>query len=254
MKLCVILIGIRYDPNSKSHLKGCHNDIKNIYNFINKSNTDIDYYILADSMIPICGNEPNIHPSKQNILNIFEEVRGKYNNYFIHYSGHGTQIKCLGEEESDDGLDEVICPYDYQTKGIISDDILNREFLQHLTKDCCVRILMDCCRSGTVWDLSYTYNYERNSGQTNVFSPILDCDVIVLSGCKDNEYSYDVVAGNEPQGAFTYCALQSLGNTDRSSIFELCKKINEKLKSRKWNQTCVISSSHLLTDRHKFDF
>lgn len=252
-KIGVLLCGIRYAEGS-GHLKGCHNDVINIYNFLkNKyegSKYDLDFIILADFEGKLCGDIDCIWPSKLNILNSLETLRNKgYKKYFIHYSGHGTSQFDWGGEE-DDLKDEVICPYDYASSGSIADDTLNSHFLQHLGSDCYVRILMDCCRSGTIWDLKYRYG---NGVIDKINAPEISCNVIVLSGCKDNQYSYDVYTAGESQGAFTHCFLKTMNNNSNAVVTESVKLINNCLVAGGWGgQTSRLTSSFLLTDKDIF--
>ena len=252
-KIGVLLCGIRYAKGT-GHLNGCHNDVINIYNFLKNhyknSQYELDTTILADFEGQLCGGIDCIWPSKDNILKALETLRNKkYTKYLIHYSGHGTSQTDWGGEE-DDYKDEVICPYDYSSAGCISDDILNSHFLQHLGSDCYVRILMDCCRSGTIWDLKYRYN---SNSFDEISAPKINCNVIVLSGCKDHQYSYDVYTSGESQGAFTHCFLRSIENNTDLNIISFANVINKYLINGGWSaQTSRLTSSHILTNEDKF--
>ena len=249
----VLLIGIRYKEGT-AHLQGCHNDIINIYNFLKSkyrnSKYRLDITVVADYKGSLCDNLPCIWPTKYNILNSFKLLRDRnYKKYFIHYSGHGTSQPDSSGEETD-GYDEVICPYDYLTAGCIKDDRLNSHFLQHLSKECRVRIIMDCCRSGTIWDLKYRYN---NSKVNKINAPNINCNVVVLSGCKDKQYAYDVYADGQYQGAFTYCFLKSIDSDKNIIVSNLITIITNYLKLGGWvDQTPRLTSSFLLTNKDVF--
>ena len=43
---------------------------------------------------------------------------------WFSYSGHGSQQRATGNDESD-GMNETLCPVDYETAGMISDDEIN---------------------------------------------------------------------------------------------------------------------------------
>lgn len=250
--IVVILIGIRYE-HGEGHLRGCHNDIKNIYDYLNNlykhdDKYNLDFIILADSKVSICDNHPNIWPTKKNILENLQNTIGKYKKYFIHYSGHGSSIKDYSGDEPD-YKDEVICPIDYSSQGIIKDDVLNSFFLNRLDNDVFVRILMDCCRSGTIWDLKYKYS--NNGYQENSLSPKIRCNVLTLSGCKDTQYSYDVFTDGESQGAFTYCFLKSI--KENQNLMDFLNNINKNLILGGWEkQTSVLSSSFKVNDKNIF--
>ena len=88
---------------------------------------------------------------------------------FFHYSGHGGRVEDTDGDE-DDGYDETLIPVDYlQTGNQIVDDVLYTDFVGALPKDCFVTCVIDCCHSGTVLDLPYTFmpNGETNEMYTN---------------------------------------------------------------------------------------
>ena len=151
-----------------------------------------------------------------------------------------------------DSKDELIVPFDYKSAGIITDDELNKVFLQDLDDKCVVRILMDCCNSGTVWDLKYKYGESKLDENGN--TPNVVANVIKLSGCKDDQYSYDVFTAGKYQGAFTNCFIKSMeANGNKLNLVELTKNINSNLISGGWSaQTSRLTSSFLLKDSNIF--
>ena len=75
---------------------------------------------------------------------------------FFHYSGHGGRVKDDdGDEE--DGYDETLIPVDYQKAGQIRDDVVYSELVGRMPEGSTLTCLMDCCHSGTVLDLPYTF-------------------------------------------------------------------------------------------------
>ena len=68
---------------------------------------------------------------------------------YIHFSGHGSQVKDLNGDE-EDGYDETFLPYDARQQGI--PDIVDDEFEQLFNKLASdnVLIVFDSCHSGTV--------------------------------------------------------------------------------------------------------
>ncbi len=251
-KICVILIGIRYQEGP-AHLYGCHNDTINLYNFLNKyyennSKFNLDYFILADTESNLCGNHSNIAPTKNNILNTINNCKNKYKKFIFHYSGHGAYIPDFSNDESD-GRDEILVPYDYMTSGIITDDQLNRTFLQELKSDCSVRIFIDSCNSGTVYDLKNMYN--THEIVSNYKAPNVVANVIKLSGCKDNQYSYDVYTSGKFQGAFTKCFIKSMNTHAKSDLITLTAEINNNLNIGGWSaQTSKLTSSQFIYNKN----
>lgn len=142
----------------------------------------------------------------------------------IHYSGHGGQVPDLSGEEKD-GLDETWCLYD----GMLLDDDLNFA-LAKFKKGVRVVVLSDSCHSGTVIKMAFM---NELGGATSPKSrvkaaPQLVCreytkanpvvkaakrprvraSVILISGCQDNQFSYD----GATNGLFTGTLLQVYNN------------------------------------------
>lgn len=71
-------------------------------------------------------------------------------------TGHGGRVKDEdGDEE--DGYDETIIPVDFSTTGQITDDVIFAELVGRMPQGSTLMTLMDCCHSGTVLDLPYTF-------------------------------------------------------------------------------------------------
>ena len=70
--------------------------------------------------------------------------------------GHGGRLKDESSEESD-GYDETLIPVDYQTAGQIRDDAVFTELVGRMVKGSTLTCLLDCCHSGSVLDLPFTF-------------------------------------------------------------------------------------------------
>jgi len=160
-----VLIGINY-TGQKGALKGCHNDVFNLYTYIQDQYgfQDEDITVLADD-----GDHPA--PTKQNILSTYHDIIRKSrpgDSIFLHYSGHGTKVKDLNGDE-DDGYDEALVPVDSNRGGgVIIDDDLYDILVKGLPAGVHVVALMDCCHSGTVLDLPYIFKADGNFKQMEV--------------------------------------------------------------------------------------
>ena len=113
-------------------------------------------------------------PTKENILNAYRKLVDESeagDSVFCHYSGHGgsTRDDDYGEEE--DGKDETLIPVDYKTAGIIRDDDLFDTLVHPMKEGVTLTCLMDCCHSGTILDLPYTF---KADGSGNVDMSIDD--------------------------------------------------------------------------------
>ena len=67
----------------------------------------------------------------------------------FQYSGHGTQLPDLNgdDDRDDDGKDEAIVPYDYQTGAFLLDDDLGQIYAR-VPDGVNLTCFMDCCSSG----------------------------------------------------------------------------------------------------------
>jgi hypothetical protein len=154
-------------------------------------------------------------PTKQNILNSFNTLVDKATNeqfseLWLSYSGHGTYMTDLDGDETDN-RDEVICPVDYSTAGIITDDYIYNNFVCKLPQTTTLFSLMDCCHSGTMFDLPCLYTTSfvvNNSNNKHV------ANIISISGCRDDQTSADAYVNNDYTGAMTWSFLNALANSN----------------------------------------
>ncbi|KAI8806407.1 caspase domain-containing protein [Cladochytrium replicatum] len=152
-----LLIGINYF-GQKGELKGCINDVKNIRNFLcniyrfpSDSNSML---ILTDDQ-----NDWRFRPTRDNItsgMSWLAQGARPGDSLVLHYSGHGAQQADRDMDESD-GMDETICPLDYTTKGMITDDEMNNLVVRSLPAGVRLTAIFDSCHSGSVLDLPFTY-------------------------------------------------------------------------------------------------
>lgn len=239
-----LVIGINYNTNEPSNddLRGCVNDCNNIQDYLQNN-----CFFRKDQITVLTDADA----TRNNIMNQLDEmVTFAHNNVlselWLSYSGHGSQIN--GGNEND-GKNEVLCPVDYLTKGIINDDYLKTHFLQKLPKTTKLFIIMDCCHSGSNMDLTYAIEngviVDRNESN-------IDASVIKLSGCLDSQVSMDVYNRNmnEFQGAFTDAFVN---NNGMSEVSELVNNINTYLQTKKYTQISQLSfSKKELLDYHVY--
>mgnify|MGYP000140700706 CR=1 FL=1 len=237
-----ILIGINYNNNYELRLRGCINDIININNLL------IDAYgYKKENIIQLRDDNIGINPTKENIEKILEYYLDKLkinDELWIHYSGHGSYIYDNNNDEIDN-RDEVLIPVDIKTNGYINDDYLYK--LLNNSK-CKIYLTMDCCHSGTLWDLPYLYNrYNNRIYRFRTNKPLRNKNIFMLSGSRDNQYSYDSFNTEQqiPMGAFTkgliYCIRE---NNHNCNLLYLKDDINIYLKKNNYSQTSQYTSSN----------
>lgn len=201
-----LLIGINY-PNSEFPLDGCVNDI-------NKMGTILVENFGFQSVVKL-HDTSSILPTKTNILAQLTLLLSQSKSgdvLFFHYSGHGSQIKDTNGDD-DDGLDEVIIPSDYfSNKNIIIDDEIKAILQANLKEGVKLFVMMDCCHSGTIFDLKY--NYDTNWNQViNNKSNETTGDIVVISGCSDPQISFDTKINQVYQGTTTWTFTKSVNST-----------------------------------------
>lgn len=161
--------------------------------------------------------------TRENVKNTIHQVAATLKPgdiFYISYSGHGGQLPDLNGDEPD-GQDETWCLFD----GELLDDELN-ELWMEFGKGVRILITSDSCHSGTIvkeatnhmvvfsdfpprfMDSEHalsTYSSNRDfydsllQKQKKISGTDVRASMILISGCQDNQYSYDGTFN----GAFT---------------------------------------------------
>jgi hypothetical protein len=204
-----LLIGINY-YGSSSELRGCHEDVSNMEKYL-RSKGFKDIVILLDDR---AGNTSPLSPKKDNIIRELSNLASRCKSgdlVVVHYSGHGSQLPCVTGEEKD-GKDETWCPVDFDyTKrdyGFIRDNQINDILVKGLPSGTKLRIFSDSCHSGSIGDLPLIW---ISGNLCKADGPVVgEKDVIIISGCRDEQTSADAYIARTSQGAMTWSLLASL--------------------------------------------
>eukprot|EP00759_Apiculatamorpha_spiralis_P002153 PhF_6_TR10801/c1_g1_i3/m.17386 len=266
-----LFIGINYF-GQQGELRGCVNDVRMMKGLVERFGfTTQNSRILVDD-----ASFPGRHgdPTRANILEAFQWlVAGAKpgDTLFLHYSGHGSQMKDNNGDEAD-GQDETLVPVDYSSNGMIRDDDIFRIIVGSLPEGVRLTAVMDCCHSGTLMDLPFTWvaNEANLSGareldftlENNVRSrdfqssgQELPPDVVMFSGCKDSQTSADVsstagfeipTSASSPGGAGGACTAaftEALSKNPHLTFVQLLEIMQQSLKRRKFTQIPQLSSS-----------
>jgi len=242
-------IGINNYPGTGMDLSGCVNDANDWQNTL--KDKGFKTKIILDSEC-----------TKANVIDAIQELidnTGPDDIGVITYSGHGTWVPDVSGDESD-GRDEALALYDVKTAGPLLDDTLVEIFR---TRGYSARIIFisDSCHSGTV---SRSVNFlDEEGSDTSIprYMPpevFLDDDMLfhakkvenikpicppespalLMSGCKDTEYSYDARFKGKPNGAFTYVALKELKELSADDTYQIWfQKIKKTLPHQRYPQT-----------------
>jgi hypothetical protein len=149
-----VMVGINYIGDDPGELRGCHNDVLNMIEYIKDAHgfEDDDIVILMD-------DGEHTSPTAANIMNAYKKLAAEASPgdaLFCHYSGHGCSVRDDDGDE-DDGKDEALCPVDYQKAGILRDDDVFEALVAPLPEGVTLTCIMDCCHSGSILDLPYWF-------------------------------------------------------------------------------------------------
>jgi hypothetical protein len=239
MKGIGLIFGLNYKHCAQGQLDGCINDAKLIKQFL-ESCLKIKCKIFTDDI-------DLKSTSGIGILSILYEtaVLSKKNNLdfvWIHYSGHGSYVPDTNLDE-DDGLDECLVPSDYETNGMVVDDHIC-SVLSHFNKHTKVVCVFDCCHSGTMADLKYSW--DNRTPTIENFTCDIGAKIITISGCLDNQESIDTYSFFDVQysGVLTKSIVDVLTNHPTNDIFELMNLLKRKIKEQGAEQIPKLCSTY----------
>eukprot|EP00994_Dinema_validum_P007182 NODE_574_length_1536_cov_108.625420_g419_i0.p1 GENE.NODE_574_length_1536_cov_108.625420_g419_i0~~NODE_574_length_1536_cov_108.625420_g419_i0.p1 ORF type:complete len:440 (+),score=96.12 NODE_574_length_1536_cov_108.625420_g419_i0:54-1373(+) len=183
-----LMVGINYKGQA-GELAGCVNDVLTMQQWI-KSKGYNDIRVMVD--------DPRVSaemPTYQNILTGFQWlVQGAApgDSLFLHYSGHGGQMRDDNGDEHD-GQDETVVPVDYKTAGQMRDDVVHNALVVPLPEGVQLTVIMDCCHSGTILDLPH--KFEANAGNLAAAETPAPSAVVPFGGFQQQPFF------NQPQFA-----------------------------------------------------
>ena len=225
MKNKALLVGINKYPNPSNELRGCVNDI-----------LDMEHYIAETQKVYAKENIKKLtdqHASKKEIITGLKWLlagAAPGDSLLFHYSGHGAQVPTRYPGLEQDGLDEIICPYDFD--GSDATTLRDKEFAQlfaSIPKEVHFVWISDSCHAE---DLSrdpfktngtHEIRYRNFHGLAPAMSASLQNPIreslapitqplngALLSACASHQLSTDAIINNRFNGAFTYYLIQNL--------------------------------------------
>jgi metacaspase-1 len=255
-KRYALIVGCNYTGTDFS-LSGCINDANSIEQIFQPWGYEITK--MTDN------SSGNLLPTKNNILAKLAEFVAKLtadDTLLFYYSGHGSRISDANGDEIS-GLDSVIIPLDVRSQGSIVDDSIRAIFAQAVANSNILAIF-DSCNSGSICDLRYnlfdtSYRADpfiksklydtpnliaRNNIITNNKYTETVANVVSLSGCKDDQFSYEIVTTNGvPGGALTYSLISCLkSQTPTINFTNMLANIKSRLISLRLGQNPSLMS------------
>jgi hypothetical protein len=241
-----LIINCNYSKLPQYQLFGCINDGINIINRLKKVDPLIQITHMRDDFD---FNNP-LFPDKSNIINQLNTfITCSEKNLYFYYSGHGTSIYDINNDEIDllktrvgsniaklngSGKDScMVCYNNKKLELLIDDDFFN--ILKNLQSDKTLLAFADSCNSGTLFDLcyinvgNYTSSFKNSSDIRSLLKQLNKCTltssnypskidkikgtIILFSGTRDSKYSYEVNLNNQPCGLFTYHLCKIMDNS-----------------------------------------
>lgn len=167
---------------------------------------------------------------------------------WIHYSGHGSYIADASADEAD-GQDECLVPSDFETAGMLTDDIVVK-ILNSFNPKTRIICIFDCCHSATIADVKYSWESASRVAVENIMCNV-PSRVITISGCLDAQTSADAWNINNSgayAGALTSYLLITMKENPKTTkdVFSLLAILRERLKSAGYDQVPKLCSTYNL--------
>jgi len=221
-----LLVGINKYPSQP--LNGCVNDVEDMARFLvdNCKFTMNDIRLLVDE-----------RATKDGIVErlgwLLTGLKSG-DRVLFHYSGHGAQLPTRNPQGEVDGLDEVICPvdFDWTDAHTIRDKDFNKIF-SNIPKGVEFIWISDSCHSGDLWKAILKpeeaiiktiktlippadINWRLHTAKEKAINAIgfnetaSTLNLALIAGCKSHQTSADTFIKDKPHGALTYYLLQQL--------------------------------------------
>jgi hypothetical protein len=242
-----LLVGINAYPNPSNNLRGCINDI-----------VDMEYFISTKNKVYAKKNIRTLKDSRATKKGILSALNwlllgaSAGDQILFHYSGHGAQLPSNGHPFEKDGLDEIICPYDFSDANATQTAISDKEFAKifaTIPKGVHFVWISDSCHSEDlsrkqVIDQDTRFRRFNHEPQQRVSTPTasLSAELIplhgaLLSGCASHQLSADAYINNRFNGAFTHYLIRNLIQYGQdASMQEIIKYVNIDLMKNDYDQ------------------
>jgi hypothetical protein len=137
-----LLVGVNHYPDPRNNLKGCVNDVLMMAQMLTTN------YQFESSDIRLLTDERATTSGIRQRLRWLVEDTAPGSVLLFRFSGHGSQVRDRDGDELDDGLDEILCPYDLDWDDPFSDDEI-AQVIEAVPQGVNFTIVLDCCHSGT---------------------------------------------------------------------------------------------------------
>jgi hypothetical protein len=242
-----LLVGINAYPNPNNNLRGCVNDI-----------VDMEYFITSKNKVYPKENIKTLTDSRATKKGILDHLNWLIlgaragDQLLFHYSGHGAQLPSKGHAFEKDGLDEIICPYDFSDADATQTAITDKEFAKifaGIPNGVHFVWISDSCHSEDLSRKQHItpntrfrrFNHEPQDSVYPVAASLsaepIPLNGALLSGCASHQLSTDAYINNRFNGAFTHYLIKNLSQYGQdASIQDIVKYVNIDLMENDYDQ------------------
>ena len=242
-----LLVGINAYPNPSNNLRGCINDI-----------VDMEYFIASKNKVYAKENIKTLTDSRATKKGILGHLNwllmgaSAGDQILFHYSGHGAQLPSNGHTFEQDGLDEIICPYDFSDADPTKTAITDKEFAKifaTIPKGVHFVWISDSCHSEDLSRKQHItpntrfrrFNHEPQDSVSPLAASLSAAPIplhgALLSGCASHQLSADAYINNRFNGAFTHYLIKNLIQYGQdASMQEIIKYVNMDLMENDYDQ------------------
>jgi len=264
MKNKALLVGINKYPDPQNDLRGSINDILDMEHLITETNK-----VYAKQNIKKLTDRDATKKGILTQLKWLLEGAQSGDQLLFHYSGHGAQSPTLNAKLEADGLDEIICPYDFD--GSNATTLRDKEFAQlfaGIPKGVHFVWISDSCHAedlsrdlqmpgepqyryfNGMMQIGMKHERKENEGRINEVNEesafeAYDASTIItaplngalLSACASHELSADAYIDKRFNGAFTHYLIKNLLQySDSKSMQAIVQLVNKDLDKNGYDQ------------------
>ncbi|KAL3907486.1 MAG: hypothetical protein SGILL_008855 [Bacillariaceae sp.] len=153
-----LLIGCNYQSIEGAELKASHDDVRSMKDYIVNVH---GFPETEDMMTILLDDDEHKHPTYMNIVEAFKSLSEQSqpgDAVFIQFAGHGGRILDSPIDPEVESYDEMIAPNDYATSGLVRDTLIFKTLLAPMRYGVTVTVLIDCCDTGMMLDLPYSWS------------------------------------------------------------------------------------------------
>lgn len=244
-----LCVGINDYPGTGSDLSGCVNDARDWTEVLKARGYEVT---------TLLDGQAKRQALVDALTNLVSTAHAGDSLVFT-FSGHGSWLPDDDGDEPD-GRDEMLCPHDINNEQYLMDDNL-AEIFNEKPKDVQLYFISDSCHSGSVAKFALDpLGSVSRMPKIRLLPPLVfvkDAEMrnrvllatrapsssrgevypaLLLSGCRDVEFSYDADFGGRPNGAMTRAAIEEL-KKNPATPQDWFKAIRKRLPSQQYPQS-----------------